>query len=810
MSTSIGAPGPAGPAQEVDSREASADRARLSAESRLRAFYEISQDAMGIADGATGKQIHVNAAHARLFGFDRPEDEEGITFLELIAPSERAAVGGVAARLSTGELRNLDYTTRGLRRDGSEFDLDVHVTTFLDGPDRLFAATMRDVTERRRAERRLSAIFGAAAEPMAFTVDGRFEQVNDAFARQFGFARPEDAIGRSVGELMIPGELARMQARHRQRLAGEPPPDRYTTRVRRQDGTEFDVEVRTAGLVEGGRVATVSVMRDVTAQLADERRLAESERRFRDLFEFVPVSLFEIDASRVRATLDRLRAEGVGDLRAFTGAHPELLAEMMKVFEIVAVNAAGRALVGASSLEELLAHRDKVYPPEVHARYRELALDLDEGRRSVRFDGWVGRLDGGRRWIETAATVVPGHEADWSRLLFASVDVTDRRRAEEDRAALQERLRLSEKLEAVGRLAGGIAHDFNNILSGILGYTELTLLGLDRDSELHDHQQRIREATLRARDLVRQILAFSRRDSANRRVVDVPTVVKEALTLMRAGIPASVTLEARIDPNAGTTLADPTQLHQIVLNLVSNARDAVSAYGRIELAVEPIDLKGEIPGLPSGRYVRLRVRDDGAGMDEATRARIFEPYMTTKARAGGHGLGLAVVHGIVAAAAGAIQVESSPGKGSTFDVYLPRSELSAALESRPASQAQARGERVLVVDDEPMVRNAHRRLLESLGYRVETASDGEQALALFKGAPASFDLVLTDQTMPHLSGVDLAKALLAIRADVRVVLCTGYSDHVDEERARALGLRALLAKPIDRETMAAAMRKALG
>lgn len=247
----------------------------------------------------------------------------------------------------------------------------------------------------------------------------------------------------------------------------------------------------------------------------------------------------------------------------------------------------------------------------------------------------------------------------------------------------------------------------------------------------------------------------------------------------------------------------------MVLNLASNARDAVSSYGRIEIAVEPLRLGGEIPGLPAGRYVRLRVRDDGAGMDEATQARLFEPYMTTKGRSGGHGLGLAVVHAIVAAAGGAIQVESAPGRGSTFDVYLPRSEFSAAGEPAPTHQAEGKGERILVVDDEPLVRNAHRRLLESLGYAVEVAADGEEALARFREAPESFDLVLTDQSMPRLEGVDLARALLELRPELPVILCTGYSDDVDETSARRLGLRSLLTKPIDRATMGATLRAAL-
>ncbi|HSM93147.1 MAG TPA: PAS domain S-box protein [Anaeromyxobacteraceae bacterium] len=948
------------------SRRVRSERETRTAVSRLRELFELSTEAIGLA--RDGVHVMVTPAHARLFGYDRPEQLIGVPVLDLIAPEDRPWFLERRARAGDPSASET-ILTRGLRRDGATFDLEVRPSTFREAGGEVAMALLRNVTEERRSERklreserrfrelfdlvpvslweadnsgvravverlraegvtdlrahlaahpevaaemlsrarvidvnatgcamvgassreellgrldevfvpesrraymelalqlaegkrtvrfeawsgtlggerrwiettasvvpgceetwarvlfanadaterlrsqgRLAAIFDGAAEPMAFTVEGRFERVNAAFARQFGFDRPEEAIGHSVGELVVPGELEKLRARHRQRLGGEPPPDRYTTRGRRRDGSEFDVEVKTAGLREGDRVATISIMRDVTEQLAYERRLAESERRFRDLFEFVPVSLFEIDASGIRAALDGLRAQGFTDLRAATAARPDLTAALMKVFKVVAVNAAGRALVGADSLETLEGGRERIYPPESHERYREVILQLAEGRAGVRAEGWSGTVSGERRWIETRAGVIPGHEADWRRLLFASADMTERRRAEEERAAMQERLRLSEKLEAVGRLAGGIAHDFNNILSGILGYTELSLLSLERGSDLHDHQQRIREATLRARDLVRQILAFSRRDSANRRVVDVPTVVAEALTLMRTGVPSTVTLETRIDPAAGTTLADPTQLHQIVLNLASNARDAVSAYGHIEVAVEPVELHGEIPGLPSGHYVRLRVRDDGAGMDAPTRARLFEPYMTTKAHAGGHGLGLAVVHGIVAASGGAIQVESAPGEGSTFDVYLPRSQLPAAASSTQARQEPARGERILVVDDEPLVRNAHRRLLESLGYRVDVASDGVQALELVSRSPGAFDLVLTDQTMPRLSGADLARELLRRRPGARVILCTGYSDRVDEERARAIGLRALLAKPIDRETLAAAVRRAL-
>jgi two-component system, cell cycle sensor histidine kinase and response regulator CckA len=479
---------------------------------------------------------------------------------------------------------------------------------------------------------------------------------------------------------------------------------------------------------------------------------------------------------------------------------------------IVDVNATAWQSLGAGAKAELLGSLQRVFVPESLPGFRELVLQLAEERPLLQTEGWNARLSGERRWVQLTGRVFPGHERDWSRVLISTVDVTDRRRAEEERSALQERLRQAEKLEAVGRLAGGVAHDFNNILSGILGYAELTSLELEPGSELHEHQQRIREAALRARDLVRQILAFSRRDRSSRRAVDVPALVHEALGLMRTGIPSSATLEVRIDPDAGATLADPTQLHQIVLNLCSNARDAIGTYGKIEVAVAPIDLDGQVAGLPAGPYVRIRVRDDGMGMDEATKGRLFEPFMTTKGPFGGHGLGLAVVHGIVTGAGGAIQVESAQGRGSTFDVFLPRHDFVDAPrpEPEPPARLAGRGERILLAEDEPMVRSAHKRLLESLGYVVEVAADGEEALGRFRANPQAYDLILTDQTMPRLSGLDLARAALAVRADVRVILCTGYSVVVDELEARRLGCLAMLAKPIDREALAEAVQKALG
>jgi PAS domain S-box-containing protein len=776
----------------------------------FRKLVDLATEPMVVHDGTL--IVYANRAAADLVGAPDEAALLGEPILRFVAPEDQPSVR-VRARellLRGGALAGNERAF--VRLDGSRVDVET-TGVALGGGQTL--VVVRDVSRRlaaeraaREAELRLHSFFEGSADAIGIARDGRYVFVNAALASLFGYGSPAELVGQPLAIVTSLSERDRVAGQLRERVSDAGAPAVYRTRGLRRDGTEFDLEVRATPFNEGESAVTMAILRDVSVESAAEAKLQASERRFRELFEFVPVSLWEVDASEIRAALDRVRADG-NDLRAWVASHPEELGRLVRSFKLVSLNAYGCQLAGGSSKEEVLANLDKVEIPEAAARYAEVGLQLLEGRAIARAEGWGGTVGGDRRWIETAVTALPGHEATWGRLLFASIDVTDRRRGEEERAALHERLRQAEKLEAVGRLAGGIAHDFNNILSGILGYAELSLLAAERGTDLHDHQERIREAALRARALIRQILTFSQRERPNQRIVDVPTVVKEALGLMRAGVPSTATLEARIDQDAGATLADPTQVHQIVLNLCSNARDAIGPYGRILVEVVAVAVDGDVGGLPPGEYVRLRVRDDGAGMDAETQTRIFEPYMTTKGPFGGHGLGLPVVHGIVSAAGGAIRVTSAPGQGSTFDVYLPRREEPPPERAHATPGAAGRGERILLVDDDALVRNTHRRLLESLGYSVTTAADGEEALVRFKESPHAFALVLTDHTMPTLSGADLARALLAIRADVPVILCTGYSDQIDDRRARELGVRSLLQKPIDRQTLAAAVQVAL-
>ncbi len=759
-------------------------------------------------DGLIAHDAHdvlwANDAAARLLGLPSPSAMVGRAVLGFVAPESLEQVKARVARmLATGNPEPSDPEFF-LHPDGQRVPVEVSASPLGGG---VVLVAVRDLRPRLQAEHarhtaeaRSRAFFDASTAAMGISRAGVHVEVNAAYAQLFGYPSPEALNGVPILDLIDPADHARIKENVRLRSEGVPAPSSYPAKGRRRDGTALDLEVHASGYVDAGVTMTVVVMRDVTAQREAEQRLAQSERRHRELLQRVPVGVWEEDLSEPKRFLDELKARGVTDFHQHFRVHPEDVARCTRGLRVLSVNAAACEMVGAKDEAELLANLHRVFLPESLPDLGTEIADLMSGSKVATSEGWNGTLTGDRRWVAVRATLDEGHEDDWSRLLVTTTDITDRWKARQEKEALEEQLRHAEKLEAVGRLAGGVAHDFNNLLAAILSSAEVSLEDVAPGSGEHESLTLIHEAALRARDLVKQILTFSRKDKPKHTPIDLSQAVEQAMGLARAAIPSTVALSVAVARDVGTVLADRTQVHQVVLNLCANARDAVGPHGRIDVSL----CRVEEPGSPP--RARLRVKDDGMGMDSAVRARLFEPYLTTKAQ--GHGLGLAVVHGIVEAAGGTIDVESAPAQGSCFDVLFPLVEAAPAPVA-PVVTGAGGHEHVLVVDDQPMVRTALRRILVSLGYRVTEACDGQEALERFRAAPADFDLVVSDQTMPRLTGLELARALHAERPQARIIICSGFSDALDEASVQAAGVTAVMAKPVDRATMAAAVRRAL-
>lgn len=415
-----------------------------------------------------------------------------------------------------------------------------------------------------------------------------------------------------------------------------------------------------------------------------------------------------------------------------------------------------------------------------------------------------------------AETVPADTEDEIGRLAAAFNELSESlRKKKAENYQLEMQLRQAQKLEALGTLAGGIAHDFNNVLSPIFGYTEMAMEDLSDNQALCSNLKQVLHAATRARELVRQILAFSRQNETQRTPIRMQVILKEALKLMRASLPTTIRITEQIDQGCGPVLADPTNIHQIVMNLCTNASYAMKEQGgelKVVLEEEPVERNScaSAPDLESGRYVVLCVGDTGVGMDDATLQRIFDPYFTTKPVGEGTGMGLAMVHGIAKGCGGAIRVESAPGKGTLFRIYFPRVEIdSASTDTIPVQSIQRGNEHVLLVDDEAQIAFMLKQMLEHLGYQVTVRTSSLEALEAFSAKPDYFDIVITDQTMPNMTGDILAAEVMRLRGDIPVILCTGFSEKITEVRAREKGIRALLTKPVLKQELAAAIRDAL-
>jgi len=434
---------------------------------------------------------------------------------------------------------------------------------------------------------------------------------------------------------------------------------------------------------------------------------------------------------------------------------------------------------------------------------------LDGTRETILFETTLCHKNGAMIPVEIFLQAVAPPDGH-ARFVAIVRDIAERRKAERERAKLQTQLQRAQRMEAIGTLAGGIAHDFNNILMIIDGYTEIALEHELQEGHPSQHSmEQVLKATRRAIELVQQILAFSRQGEQEMIQVKVTPIVKETLKLLRATLPATIEISQKLTAKSDTIPGDPSKLHQVLMNLCTNASHAMgSEAGVLEICMTDARVDS-CQDLNPGDYLMLSVSDTGHGMESSVMEHIFEPYFTTKPIGEGTGLGLAVTHGIVKSFGGTIRVCSKPGKGSTFDVFFPTTEAGVSEIEISAPIPRGNNEHILFIDDEKILADMGKQMLEGLGYKVSARSDSVTALEDFRLQPEAYDLVISDMTMPILSGDKLARELLCIRPDIPIILCTGYSKQITKEKAGEMGIREFLIKPPSMRDIAWAIRRAL-
>jgi two-component system, chemotaxis family, CheB/CheR fusion protein len=426
----------------------------------------------------------------------------------------------------------------------------------------------------------------------------------------------------------------------------------------------------------------------------------------------------------------------------------------------------------------------------------------------------VNLPDGGERWLMSRGKPLTDEHHRVVRYLGIVIDITERKRTGKEKKTMEAQLIQAQKMEAIGTLAAGIAHDFNNILGAILGYTEMAREASPAGSAIAQDLDKVLEAGGRATNLVKQILAFSRQVIPERIALEPAHLIREALKLLRPALPSTITIKQQLDTATGAILADPTQMHQIVINLCTNAFHAMEQTGGVlEITLTDCEICPsehlKHPGLQPGKFVLLSISDTGPGVPQAIRDKIFEPYFTTKEAGKGTGMGLSIVHGIISAMGGVIIYEGEPGEGATFHAYFPAMEREVAALTMPVETVCAGHERVLYIDDEEMLAEMGEIMLERLGYKVTVRTSSLEALTTFQNQPDQFDVVITDQTMPGLTGVELSRRMLRIRPEIPIILCTGYSNLVNEEQAKALGIKGFIMKPMTKREIAQLLREVL-
>ena len=623
----------------------------------------------------------------------------------------------------------------------------------------------------RASEEQYHTIFNGSVDGLALcTADGRIVDANPAFCRLHGYTRDELLSAESF-QFVHPDSHLRCWAFFEAASAGQSL--NSEAKAQRKDGTIFEAEVHGVPVHYGNEPHLLLIMRDITKDKLAEQQLADREEQYRVMFNATSdgMALWTIDG------------------------------------KLVDVNQACCNLHGMTREQLLKAPLTEFVPPESMPKLMQLLATVREGRAyqdeaiATHKNGEVFHLD---------MRGVPATFQGQRHVLLVLRDITNAKKKEEELRKSEAQLRQAQKMEAIGHLTGGVAHDFNNILTAIMGYIAMAQerVASQGDKKLDIYLERALRSGHQARDLIQQMLTFSRGQRGEPRALQLAPIVKESVKLMRSTLPSSIEFNAEFDPALPSVLLDPVQLEQVLMNLCINARDAMDGAGQLRIGLRKSAHHDAICAScrqpVRGTFVELVVSDTGSGITPEVVDRMFEPFFTTKETGKGSGMGLSTVHGIVHEHGGHVVVESKPGAGAVFRVlFLPMSdaksetvEESAGTSADTAEVRRLNG-RVLVVDDEPAVGEFMAELLESWGLDVALRRNGVEAESLVAAAADNFDLVVTDQTMPKVTGLELARRLMGLRPDLPVILYTGYTERLTEEQTRTAGIRALVTKPVD-------------
>ena len=745
-------------------------------EERFRNVFE--QGPLGIAVvGLDYRWISVNATLCEMLGYTEDELTK-LTFADITHPDDIEEDVGYAEKLKRGEIPSCKFEKRYIKKNGEVVWINLTATLIRDDHDEelYYLSMIEDITQPKQMQQELLQSEERHRSLVENSFDGIF--IQKGFTITFANSRLYEMLGYSPGELegmdpwlvYHPDYQDLIRRRAIPRMRGEQVISQYEVMLQKKDGSSLPVESSAQLVQVDGEPGIQIWLRDIS----ERRRSEVAQRRL---------------AIAVEQSVDAILITDKKGNIEYANKVTEQIADC------------GQAeLIGKKAWTLDIRNEDETYRPRTWSD--ALKGEIATGAILLNRDN--------KEPAHLALTITPVRDASGQIMNYVAIyhDVTEQ--LESERKLLQ-----SQKMEAIGTLAGGIAHDFNNILFAILGYTEMAQAEVSPDSKIFSNLQCVLDAGQRAGVMVKHILSFSRKIQPERKALFLGPIVKEGLKFLRSSIPTTIEIRENLETDLPTVWADPTQIHQVLMNLCTNAAQAMrdtTGVLSIDLSSEELDpeFAAQHPPIIPGKFIRLTVEDTGRGMEPKIINRVFEPFFTTKKQGEGTGLGLSVIHGIVQSHGGTITVYSELGKGTTFNVFLPVIEAKPKPEETgDVSVILAGNERILLVDDEEVLVDMVSAMLTEIGYEVTSKTSSRDALELFRLDPQRFDLVITDFTMPEMTGAELARELIAIRPEISVILCSGLSLTLDDGQIKEWGVRTLIRKPILKKDLARAVRGVL-